>query len=134
MRFADTGFWFGLHVRADRRHEPARALWSQDDSRIITSNLVLGETWTLARVRGVAHSAAMRLIDSIHASARVTVVRVDDPVEREAWDWLRDHDERRYSFVDATSFAVMRRRRLHEVLTFDGDFTAAGFVEVLPGG
>jgi predicted nucleic acid-binding protein len=41
---------------------------------------------------------------------------------------------RRYSFVDATSFALMRRRRLHEALTFDGDFAAAGFVEVLPEG
>lgn len=134
MRFADTGFWFGLHVRADRRHEPARALWRQDTGRIITSNLVLGETWTLARLRGVTHSAAMRLIDAIHASARVTVVRIDDALEREAWDWLRNHDERRYSFVDATSFAVMRRRRMHEALTFDGDFVAAGFIEVRPVG
>jgi uncharacterized protein len=76
----------------------------------------------------------MRFIDAVHASARVTVVRIDDTVEREAWDWLRDHHERRYSFVDATSFALMRRRRLHEALTFDGDFAAAGFVEVLPVG
>jgi predicted nucleic acid-binding protein len=60
MRFADTtGFWFGLHVRADRRHEPARALWRQDDTRLLTSNLILGETWTLARVRGVSHKAAI---------------------------------------------------------------------------
>jgi len=34
--------------------------------------------------------------------------------------------------VDATSFALMRRRRLHEALAFDGDFAAAGFVEVRP--
>jgi predicted nucleic acid-binding protein len=32
--------------------------------------------------------------------------------------------------VDATSFASMRRRRLREALAFDGDFRAAGFVEV----
>jgi predicted nucleic acid-binding protein len=39
----------------------------------------------------------------------------------------------RYSFVDATSFAVMRRRRIREALALDGDFNAAGFVEVRPG-
>lgn len=37
-----------------------------------------------------------------------------------------------YSFVDACSFAVMRRLRLREVVAFDGDFSAAGFVELRP--
>ncbi|MGH2617125.1 MAG: type II toxin-antitoxin system toxin 23S rRNA-specific endonuclease VapC20, partial [Thermomicrobiales bacterium] len=32
--------------------------------------------------------------------------------------------------VDATSFAVMRSLRLHEALAFDGDFSAAGFLEL----
>ncbi|HKG04390.1 MAG TPA: hypothetical protein VKB03_14530 [Conexibacter sp.] len=41
-------------------------------------------------------------------------------------------NEREYSFVDATSFAVMRRRRIREALAFDGDFSAAGFVELRP--
>ncbi|MGQ0680232.1 MAG: type II toxin-antitoxin system VapC family toxin [Actinomycetota bacterium] len=130
MKFADTGFWFGLHVSTDRRHKPAAALWRADSARIVTSNLILGETWTLARVRGVGHRQALELIDAIQASSRVEVVRVDAPIERQAWDWLRLHDERRYSFVDATSFTVMLRRRIHEALTFDGDFASAGFVEL----
>jgi len=44
--------------------------------------------------------------------------------------WLRQHDEREYSFVDATSFRVMRDRRLREALAFDDDFSAAGFVQL----
>jgi predicted nucleic acid-binding protein len=44
--------------------------------------------------------------------------------------WLRRHDEREYSFVDATSFALMRSLRIREALAFDGDFTAAGFREL----
>jgi predicted nucleic acid-binding protein len=43
---------------------------------------------------------------------------------------LRQHDERKYSFVDATSFALMASEGIHEALAFDGDFTAAGFVEL----
>ena len=53
-------------------------------------------------------------------------------VEDEAWSWLRVHDERPYSFVDATSFALMRKLRIREALAFDGDFAAAGFVELRP--
>ncbi len=59
-------------------------------------------------------------------------MHVDEGLEREARAWLRRHDERVYSFVDATSFVVMRRDRLGEALAFDGDFSAAGFVEVRP--
>lgn len=45
----------------------------------------------------------------------------------------RTHDERPYSFVDATSFALMRSLKIRQALAFDGDFTAAGFVELRPG-
>ena len=62
----------------------------------------------------------------------MTVVQVGEGVEREARAWLRRHDERVYSYVDATSFVVMRRERLGDALAFDGDFSAAGFVEVRP--
>lgn len=56
----------------------------------------------------------------------------DEDLEAGAWRWLRRHDERPYSFVDATSFALMRRLRLCAALPFDGDFAAAGFTEVRP--
>ncbi|MCA1673594.1 MAG: VapC toxin family PIN domain ribonuclease, partial [Actinobacteria bacterium] len=44
--------------------------------------------------------------------------------------WLRQRDDREFSFVDATSFAVMRHRSVHNALAFDGDFAAAGFAEL----
>ncbi len=59
-------------------------------------------------------------------------MHVDPTMESDAWSWLRRHDEREYSFVDATSFALMRRRRIREALAFDGDFSAAGFIEIRP--
>jgi predicted nucleic acid-binding protein len=60
------------------------------------------------------------------------VRHVDEPSEAEAWDWLRRHDEREYSFVDATSFVVMRRLRLLEAMGMLGEFAAGGFVEARP--
>jgi predicted nucleic acid-binding protein len=62
----------------------------------------------------------------------VSLYQVDPQGEQDAWAWLRRHDERTSSFVDATSFAVMRRLRIARALAFDGDFAAAGFIELRP--
>ena len=72
----------------------------------------------------------MRLLDAMAASPRLRVVQVTESLEATALTWLRSHDERESSFVDATSFAVMRAMGIDRALAYDGDFTAAGFVEL----
>jgi len=131
MRFADTSFWFALQERRDRHHEDAKALVQAGVGRVCVSNHVVGETWTLL-CRRAGHAAAVGFIDRLAGLPGVEVVHVDAVLEADAWRWLRRHDEREYSFVDATSFAVMRRRRIHEALAFVDDFSAAGFVEIRP--
>ncbi len=129
MRFVDTSFWFGLQ---DRRHPQAAQLAvSHRRERLLTSNHVVGETWTIIR-RRLGHPAAVGFVNRLRAIPNLEVVHADEALEADAWIWLRRHDERQYSFVDATSFALMRRRRLREALAFDGDFAAAGFVELRP--
>ena len=131
MRFADTSYWVALQFRRDAHHSDAVALWDLRDRPTITTNHVIGETWTFLR-RRLGHAPAVAFIERAVGSPRVSVRHVDDALEREAWEWLRRHNEREYSFVDATSFVVMRRLGLHEALAFDGDFAAAGFVELRP--
>ena len=131
MRFADTSFWFGLQERRDARHAQARAIVKRGVGRVVTTNHVIGETWTLLRRRS-GHTAAVGFLDRLAVLPDLEVVHVDEVVENDAWRWLRARPEREYSFVDATSFAVMRRRRIREALAFDGAFNAAGFVEVRP--
>lgn len=131
MRFADTSFWVALTLRRDRHHDEARRLWDQHEQPILTTNHVLGELWTFLRRRD-AHGTARRARHLVERSDRVENVHVAADVEAEAWRWLDRHDERAYSFVDATSFALMRRRGVFETFAFDGDFAAAGFVEVRP--
>ena len=131
MAFVDTSFWVARAVERDRRHVDAMGLADRlRDARVVTSNLVLGETWTLLSHRGGRHRAT-RWLDALRAEP-VVVEYVDRRLDAEAWEWLRQHDERPYSFVDATSFALMRKLRIREALAFDGDFAAAGFVELRP--
>ncbi len=131
MRFADTSFWVALLASDDRHHRAARELWAESRTALLTTNHVAGETWTFLR-RRLGHRAARRFLDELERSERATVRHVDEAIESDAWSWLRRHDEREYSFVDATSFAVMRRLRLGEALAFDGHFSAAGFLELRP--
>ena len=129
-QFADTSFWFARHVTADRNHLAASAI--RPAPAVVTTEWVLGETWTLVN-RRVGHAAAVACVQAIRRLPGVSVDTVTQLDQERAWTWLERRYEREYSFVDAVSFAVMRRRRIVEALAFDGDFAAAGFVEVRAG-
>lgn len=131
MRLVDTSFWVALLLPRDRHHGDARSLWEADPGPLLCTNHVAGETWTFLR-RRAGHGTAVAFFDALAASTRVVHHHVDEATEDEARRWLRRRDEREYSFVDAVGFAVMRRQRIEEALAFDGDFAAAGFVEVRP--
>ena len=133
MIFVDTSFWAALTAKTDAWHEEATELFGGVGSvRLLTSNHVRGETWTLLRRRRGFRSA-VAFLDRLERTTALRLEFVSRDIEGEALRWLRQHDEREYSFVDATSFALMRSLRIHEALAFDGDFAAAGFVELRRG-
>lgn len=130
MIFVDSSFWVALTVAQDDHHRQALRLFEANRrARLVTSNHVRGEVWTFLN-RRYGHRVAVRFFDFAGATRRLMVEHVSAPTESEAIEWLRIRDEREYSFVDATSFALMRKLGLHEALAFDGDFAAAGFVEL----
>ena len=131
MIFVDSSFWIALAIPRDRLHAAAIRLGdSYAEDALMTSNLVCGETWTYLR-RKTGYKFAIEWLD-VARSHQLSVERIDRELESEAWRWLHVHDERPYSFVDATSFALMRKLRIEDALAFDGDFGAAGFVELRP--
>jgi predicted nucleic acid-binding protein len=130
--FVDTSFWVALRLRRDGRHDDASVLLdAHAGSSLVTSNHVRGETWTFLRARG-GQRDGVAFLEMVDRTPRLEVAFVGEPLERESLSWLRQHDEREYSFVDATSFALMRSLGIREALAFDGDFAAAGFVELRP--
>jgi len=125
--FVDTSFWAALGLPRDAHHaDAARLLRELQDQLLVTSNLVRGETWTFLR-RRAGHKAAVDFLDRLERSPRVRVAHLSEALEEEALRWLRRHDERDYSFVDAGSFALMRSLKVRRALSFDEDFVAVGF-------
>jgi predicted nucleic acid-binding protein len=130
--FVDTSFWVALLAIQDAHHDDARRLLrSHSGSHLVTSSLVRGETWTFLR-RRYGHRAAVTFLDLLAKSNHVRVEPIDPSTDARALAWLRDRDEREYSHVDATSFALMRALQIPDAFAFDGDFAAAGFVELRP--
>lgn len=136
MKFADTSWWVAWSLPGDARHNDALAMLTKVGplEQVLVTNLIVGETWTFLR-RKASHGTAVSFLDRVallQSANKLTVETVNADHETRAWSWLRRHDERVYSFVDASSFEVMRERRLREALAFDNDFAAAGFIEVQP--
>jgi predicted nucleic acid-binding protein len=132
IAFVDSSFWIAQMLSRDGRHREAAGLQDRyGGEALVTSSAVVAETWTFLRSRA-GHTDSFVWLDRVVAAPNVRLEQIDEELEGEAWAWLRVHDERPYSFVDATSFALMRRRRLTDVLAFDGDFAAAGFNELRP--
>lgn len=127
MIFVDTSFWIALRVRRDAHHTAAAELARRHgDDNWLTSGHVRGEAWTLIS-RKEGHARAGAFLDQLARSARVDIVHVSEEMEIAALRSLRRRGERDYSFVDATSFVLMRELGIRRALTFDEDFDAAGF-------
>jgi predicted nucleic acid-binding protein len=127
--FVDTSAWFALESRRDANHQRAADLLpSLARSRtLVTSNHVLGESYTLMR-KLLGHDAATKFISSLKRSRRIEILFTPQELETKAFRLLEKYDDQRFSFVDATSFVWMKKLRLAEAFTFDKDFAAAGFI------
>lgn len=132
--FVDTGAWFAIQVIDDAHHAAAsRALplVLERCQSLVTSNLIVGETYTLLRLTK-GYREARRFLDGLAHSGRLERPFVTEPLERHAYELLHRYADHPFSFVDATSFALMRQQRIQHAFAFDTHFRTAGFLRI-PG-
>ena len=131
--FIDTSAWFPLLAFDHPQHaafaEASRQL-TVGRRRVVTTNLVVAETHALLLSRKGRRRALLGL-DGFMRGAQVIVHSTPDLEAIARRDWIERFDDQDFSLVDAVSFAVMRARRIDDVLTLDHRFAAAGF-RVLP--
>jgi uncharacterized protein len=126
--FVDTGGWLALALAADTFHERALAGWTaleQSGARPCTSIPVVIETFTYLQ-RKIDPGLAFSWSEGFRR--RLSTVLACEPEDLvEAWQWLQRREFHKLSIVDATSFVLMRRHKIREVLAFDTHFAQAGF-------
>lgn len=126
--FVDTGAFVALRNRAESEHVRARrALRDLIDSGacLFTSNYVVAETYTALLVR-VGRDEAIAWGYAFRAGSSVELLRVEEEMEDEAWSILVSHRDKSWSYVDATSFALMEREQINEAFAFDHHFAQRG--------
>ncbi|MBC8233270.1 type II toxin-antitoxin system VapC family toxin [bacterium] len=130
--FVDSSAWYALADIDDKYHNSAKAFFSQclkDYARLITSNCVVGETYTLIRTR-LGYRPAWEFITRIRSSSRLEVIFINEVIESEAYKLLRRFQDKDFSYVDGTSFVLMKERKITEAFAYDKHFLSAGFIKL----
>ena len=103
---------------------------SSQPVRLVTTNFVLDETYTGLRGK-IQHTAILRFRDSVRQSRRLSVIRITEAVEDQAWEIFARYEDKDFSFTDCTSFAMMQQLGITTAFAFDEHFGQFGFTPVL---
>ena len=130
--YVDTSAWYALQITDDANHRQAKEVFPvllKAYGTLITSNHIVGETYTLLRI-SKGYNEARRYLEILRQSPRLEVHFADPDAEREAFSLLDQYQEHPFSFVDGLSFAIMKREGIRDAFTFDIHFRIAGFNRV----
>ena len=113
----------------DDHHREADDLFRRvirDRVHLLTTNLVVAEVHRFVLHRAGIRPAALA-VERIVTSRYVRIVFADAEHDRGARRWLARFSDQPITYTDAVSFVVMKAAGLRAVMTFDRDFTVAGF-------
>jgi len=127
--FVDSSAFYALIDADDSHHRECVRLFTQlarSRARLLTSNHVLFETYSLLLTRLGRHMAARWL-----SRLQLHVERATAEDERQAVKIVLKYRDKHFSLVDASSFALMERLGLPSAVAFDPHFRQYGRFTVL---
>jgi hypothetical protein len=98
--------------------------------KIITSDYIIDETLTRIRY-SVGHQEAVQWGKDVLTSNVVEKIEVGKEIFTIAWELFETYEDKRLSFTDCTSFAIMSKEGIDKAFSFDEDFERVGF-KLLP--
>jgi predicted nucleic acid-binding protein len=127
--FIDTGVFFAAELPRDQFYRSSREAWNElldTTVKLYSSEAVFQETAMLLHYR-TGPESAIRWTELQMQSQLIIWLPVDAQVRKAALPWMKKFADQAVSFVDATSFALMRRENIRHVFGYDRHFVAAGF-------
>ena len=123
----DTGAWFAFFVANDPDHQAVGEAFEQWKGRLLTTEYIFDELVTLLLYR-TGHQNAVRAGEALRSGRVAEMVQVKAADIAQAWRKLCKEEDKRYSFTDCTSFAVMQRLDIGTAIAVDKHFRQAGFL------
>ncbi len=130
--FLDTGYLIALESSDDQYHKKALQHWGellQHQPLLVTTSYIFDEVTTFFNSRNW-YSKALEIGTTLRESPSIEFIHVNKMLFDVGWQIFQQHPDKRYSFTDCISFAVMERDKIREVLSFDGHFEQAGFIKL----
>ncbi|RLE86496.1 MAG: VapC toxin family PIN domain ribonuclease [Thermoprotei archaeon] len=124
--FIDTGVFVAARNKRDINHEKAvnllREALKGKYGRIYTSDYIFDEAVTVALVRTRKPDIAIDIGNFILSSKKLRILHVDKLVFMDAWRIFKKYVNKKLSFTDAVSIALMRRYNIDYIMSFDKHF------------
>src|SRR3989440_5449058 len=131
MIFVDTGAWFALLVPEDSDHLAAESWLERNAQPLVTTDYVIDELLTLLRMRGQSHRA-VKAGQTLLGEEIARIAWVSPADVRQGWDYFRQYHDKRWSFTDCVSRAVIERLGIRQAFAFDRHFRQFGTLDVVP--
>lgn len=133
--FADTGFWIALLHPRDRWHQAAIALdqqFQQQQRKIITSEMVLAEFLNFfSKFDPRVRIETGRMVQKMQTHPNIVVIAQNSQQFIQALELYLARPDKAWSLTDCSSFLLMEKLNLTEVLAHDKHFQQAGFRTLL---
>lgn len=131
--FWNNSGWVCLFVKSEELHQKSLDLAENQISKkipFLTSDLVIQETLTLLMARKES-DAAKYFWSNVTDSKLIKIERIDEERFSKSGDFFCKQIDQGYSFVDVSSFLLMKELKIRKVVTLDNHFAKAGFQVLL---
>ncbi len=124
--FIDTGIFVAARNKRDINHERAvellRMVIKGRFGAAYTSDYIFDEAVTVALIRTGRTDIAIDIGKFILSSKKIRMIVVDKYIFRRAWSIFIKHRDKRLSFTDATSIAIIQTYKIDYIMSFDSHF------------
>lgn len=120
--FIDTSYLCAYYNKLDSLHDKAKGLFPKlPEFNIIISNFILLECYTVISQR-VSKKHALLFKEDMYNQKYYSIFWIGRKLEDEAWTIFQSIKDKNFSYVDASTLAVMKSQKITHLLSFDTSF------------
>jgi len=125
--FVDASAWVAITNKSDRNHGDAQQIYQrllQSETPFMTSTWTAYEALSIVKTK-LGHRQAERLWERMVRHSVVTLIKVNEKIERDALRLFWRYQDKDWGVVDCSSLRIMEETGCYRAFAFDRHFTEA---------